>query len=400
MEIIYQPAMSNRLGDFLNRNFDLPWTHFRAAVAFVKRSGTQHIEVGLTTFARDHEVEIIAGFDHRGTSYEGLESLLDSVSPSGKVLVFHNPGFLTFHPKVFLFKSDVAAEVVIGSGNLTEGGLFNNYELGLSLSLSLTDPVDFKVFQSIEDVLDRWSDESTGIVSILDSDLLNRLLEQGLTPSEDSMRSSSEGRGPGGGRIRDEWDWFPFIPCREPGAPNTPRGRLEPPGLEPEAVPAGDGEPEVVPAGLTGFVMTLQQTDMGVGQTTPGTSPRSPEIFIPLVARDEHPDFWRWAEGFETDPNTPGKLDRFGVRMRLGGEVITVNMSYFGHRHDFRIRSSALRSAGEVGDILRMERMADPEAADYEYYVEVIPQGTNDYQVYRDRCNSKVRNSVKRYGYY
>ena len=37
------------------------------------------------------------------------------------------------------------------------------------------------------------------------------------------------------------------------------------------------------------FLMTLQRTDVGVGQTTTGTSRRSPEIFVPLSARDAAP---------------------------------------------------------------------------------------------------------------
>ncbi len=42
-------------------------------------------------------------------------------------------------------------------------------------------------------------------------------------------------------------------------------------------------EPVAAPRGnFRGFVMTLQKTDVGRGQTTAGTSARSPEIFIPL----------------------------------------------------------------------------------------------------------------------
>ena len=73
--------------------------------------------------------------------------------------------------------------------------------------------------------------------------------------------------------------------------------------------------------------MTLQKTDVGTGQTTPGTSRRSPEIFIPLVARDAEPDFWGWDELFVDDPNKLGKKDRNNVKMRLGGEVISIILS-------------------------------------------------------------------------
>ena len=50
------------------------------------------------------------------------------------------------------------------------------------------------------------------------------------------------------------------------------------------------------------FAMTLQNTDVGKGQTTPGTSRRSPEIYIPLIARNFAPDFWGWPNKFIEDP--------------------------------------------------------------------------------------------------
>ena len=89
MEFVYQPSPSNRLGDYLKGNLSGRWTHFRAAVAFVKRSGTRHVAPALADFARTGHVEIIAGIDHRGTSAEGLQDLLEAVSPKGRVIVFH-----------------------------------------------------------------------------------------------------------------------------------------------------------------------------------------------------------------------------------------------------------------------------------------------------------------------
>ena len=148
-----------------------------------------------------------------------------------------------------------------------------------------------------------------------------------------------------------------------------------------------------------GFVMTLHKTDVGVGQATSGTSKRSPEIFIPLTARNADAGFWNWPDGFVEDPMKPDKFDRHDVRMRLAGEVISVNMMTWPDKHDFRLRSEFLRSAGNVGDILRLERAVDPNA-DYEYYVEVIPQGTTQHPVCLALCCNPVHNSQKRYGYY
>ena len=150
--------------------------------------------------------------------------------------------------------------------------------------------------------------------------------------------------------------------------------------------------------GLIGFVMTLQRTDVGKGQVKAGTSRRSPEIFIPLVARNAAPSFWGYPSRFRADPTKKGKMDRKGVRMRVGLEVIRVNMMTWPDKRDFRIRNERLRSAGKIGDILRLERAAAGSKLDY--YAEVISPDTSQYDRFAALCTEKVRNSKKYFGYY
>lgn len=386
MEFVHQPSSSGRIGDYLTDNLAKPWTCFRAAVAFVKRSGTRHIASALAAFAPQGAVEIIAGIDHCGTSAEGLQDLLDAVTPTGRVIVFNNRLPFTFHPKIYLFKSSVAANVMVGSGNLTEGGLFTNYEAAVRISLDLAEPRDVAFLRSVERTLDAWADLSTGTARVLDNLLLARLTVARLTPSEADAPATGGVEGDTG--VRSDDAVHPFAARAVPQAP-VPRD------------PAREGPVAVAPStgmGPRGFVMTLQQTDAGSGQTSPGTSRRSPELFVPLTARDAHPGFWGWPDAFVEDPEKPGKRDRPGVRMRLGNDVILVNMMTWPDKHDFRLRSEALRSAGHVGDILRIEK-AGPTAG-YDYDAEVIPRGAGQHAVYLLLCRHAVRNSEKRYGYY
>jgi hypothetical protein len=117
-----------------------------------------------------------------------------------------------------------------------------------------------------------------------------------------------------------------------------------------------------------------------------------------LTARDANPEFWGWPDSFNKDDSKPGKFDRQGVRIHLGGQVVDVNMMTWPDKHDFRIRSEALRSAGSVGDLLRMER---PSAqAGYDYYVAIIPQGTPEHDDFMELCTEATRNSQRRWGYY
>ena len=132
---------------------------------------------------------------------------------------FTIPPFVTFHPKIYLFKSAVAADIVVGSGNLTGGGLFANYEAAIRLRLNLTVPNDAAILMDVEKVLDRWSDQSGGTARLLDEQLLANLAAWGLIPPELLVASSPPGEQDSVGGLTAERDEFPFTARSEPGPP-------------------------------------------------------------------------------------------------------------------------------------------------------------------------------------
>ena len=145
--------------------------------------------------------------------------------------------------------------------------------------------------------------------------------------------------------------------------------------------------------------MTLQKTDVGVGQTSPGASKRSPEIFIPLAARNANPAFWNWPNGFTPDPGRPGKLDRKSVPMRFAGRTVRVNMMTWPEKRDFRLRSAALRDAGHIGDVLMIEKVE--AGLDFDYYVGIVPKGTEQHSRHLLHCTGVIPGkSRKQYGYF
>src|SRR6185437_6190928 len=137
----------------------------------------------LQQFANRAAVRITVGIDLYGTSREGLEDLLHAV-PNGGIYVFHNNGPTTFHPKVYVFRNQHAADVLVGSGNLTGGGLYANYEASLSISLNLQDENDAQLLANIEGGLDPWSEETPGLCYPLTEDLLTNLVNAGLVRPE------------------------------------------------------------------------------------------------------------------------------------------------------------------------------------------------------------------------
>ena len=128
------------------------------------------------------------------------------------------------------------------------------------------------MLESIEGALDDWGNEKSGTSAELEDTRLESLLQVGLVLKEAEMAGAATGKGGTGsaGPLAGSGDdTFQFDAVPVPGAP-------------PSAEPAHAATTAPQKAGRH-YVMTLQKTDVGVGQTTAGTSRRSPEI--PLVSR-------------------------------------------------------------------------------------------------------------------
>lgn len=394
LKLLRQPDGQVRLGDLLIHELSSGrWESFRAAVAFAKSSGVRYIADALQAFASRGAVRVSVGIDLFGTSREALADLLEILGDaSGRVFVFHNthPMRPVFHPKLYLFGASEEALLIAGSGNLTGGGLFTNYEAGVCATLRRDREDDRALLAEVGEALDAWSNPDSGLAVPLSAAVLDRLVEDGLVlperamGGEEELPAAIEGEGTAEGETdRATLASSLFGSVAVPPPPRPPRRAAHPFHAA--------GEPR-------GFLMTLLKGDAGFGQTTEGTSRRSPEVFIPLAARNVAPGFWGWPDAFVEDPTKPGKMDRRGVRMRIGGDETTVNMMTWPDKHDFRLRSEALRSAGRIGDILRIERVDGED--DFDYYVEIVPRGTSDYERRLAQCTEVVRNSSKRFGYY
>lgn len=116
------------------------------SIAFVSESGVQQIEAALR--AHVAHVTVFAGVRNDITSHQGL-TLLHSI---GVKLYTVDTGsrMVIFHPKLYLVRGKTSARLVIGSANLTLGGLNNNIEAGMLLDFNLADVEDKAVVDEIE----------------------------------------------------------------------------------------------------------------------------------------------------------------------------------------------------------------------------------------------------------
>jgi len=109
------------------------------AVAFLRRSGLRLIE---TPFARlldrGGTAECIFGFDYVFTEPEALAGLAEWSLSYPNFRFFAFPSSIKeeggYHPKLYLFRQGEHAHVILGSSNLTRGGLRTNVEANALIS--------------------------------------------------------------------------------------------------------------------------------------------------------------------------------------------------------------------------------------------------------------------------
>jgi hypothetical protein len=185
--MFYNQPLAHRFGTALAADVESEkWNHIEIAVAWARRSGTQYLEEPFERFlSRGGFAQITIGVDIENTSAEGLKDFL-ALEAIGSIetYIYHNEADTTFHPKVYLFRNDSDARLIVGSNNLTQAGLFLNTEAGLQLDALVNDPL----IQDARTALAAWRDPSTGLAKRLDAILLSDLVRLGYVFPEQELR--------------------------------------------------------------------------------------------------------------------------------------------------------------------------------------------------------------------
>ncbi len=108
----------------------------RIAVAFMKFSGIKKIENSLMQcLQKKSSVEIIVGLDFKTTDPKSMLYLIGLKKDYQNLSFFcfgdrnKNKTNIVFHPKIYLFSNNNEKTAIIGSTNLTNGGLITNFEV-------------------------------------------------------------------------------------------------------------------------------------------------------------------------------------------------------------------------------------------------------------------------------
>jgi HKD family nuclease len=332
------PPGIQRLLPFLQKSLDAPeFRVCRIIVAFARLSGVARLIPQIRAWrGRGHQIEAIVGIDRFGTSREALQVMVDELDV---VYVTRTADeSCTFHPKMYFFEGEHRARAVVGSHNLTLGGLETNFEGGVIVDFHLPgERTEWKAF------LDAWNQllpAANATTRKLDAPLLDDLIKAGYL--------LAEGRIARAGRVTTVKEPGPADPAPDifpavAPAPPSPLPKDVVPGLrQPGIGKKKPAKPVAVeqPTTIEGLPRAL------VIEITPH---HNGEIFLSKKAADAFPAFFGLPFSGRTVPKVPGNP---GYPMRVPDPVAEWRLydkkGKLSHRSQFGLNTVLYEKKSEI----------------------------------------------------
>lgn len=360
--------------------------------AFADYQSVVRLKEAIEKSIRDRAtIHFIIGVDLQSTSIEALELLL-TLGADAKIVKNRRPGH-TFHPKIYLFESDGSAVLYVGSNNLTEGGMFRNYEGSLMVEFDRRQ--DATDYSRVKSELAPFISPNPTITQTLTEQLIQTLASRGEILREhqrkEIRRQVRRSSRPGNGVPAS-----PFGPDPIPTPPPLPADFLKAVVKEVERGRIRDVKlPEV-----TAFYMHLNRLQ---GPNIPG------EARIPLAAREIAKGFWGWPAKYVLDTQTRGthprkyynwkpKWKTWDTASPARTFTDEIRMYEYADSADFRFYAGRLKRMGaNEMDIVRITRISKSEGAEFECVL--TKRGSQTHSEWERYCTVPITNSPRRFGF-
>lgn len=180
---INQPFNNQSAGEYLTKQLEDPsCVELKMAVAFAKTSGVNRLKKSMDAFrARGGKVTACVGIDLAGTTYEALSNLNCFVDD---LYVIHLEGDQTFHPKLYNLIFSDKTIALVGSHNLTRGGLWTNVESCSVTTLVKSDDLDVAAQAQIDAYFEQLTAGNGFSKAIKTQDDIDELRDSGYVPTQ------------------------------------------------------------------------------------------------------------------------------------------------------------------------------------------------------------------------
>ena len=331
------------------------YSDFKVAVAYTRNSGVSRIYNELADFTKKGgKTSIITGIDQSNTSYQALFNL--KVFTKDNLFIHHDKNFdVTFHPKIYMFGNDQIERIIVGSSNLTAGGLYLNYEANIDAVLDDSKhATDFRT-----QVLEYWNNllENENTKKCKQS-LLEKLVETGLVVDERTQK--------------------PFKKIIERISVDIPFNKAKL-----RKMPSVTGLPSVnMPAIKRKFAMTLSGFDVS-------EKSQDPVMLVPVAALKSMPAFW----GFPTfyTCSEAGYPQLYAVaEVHVDGKILKdqyIRIYYYEKKSEFRLQCEAIKRNGGQGDIIVVQKRPDRSL---EFEIKLLRANSEEFKRIRPTLNYRV----------
>ncbi|WP_420723689.1 hypothetical protein [Hwanghaeella sp. LZ110] len=201
---------------------------------------------------------IFAGIRNGITTGQGLLACIDCGCTT--YAVDTGSRGVVFHPKIYLAKSATEGRIVLGSANLTMGGLNSNIEAGLKIVCDMADKSDADLVEDLASKIDAIVDEfPQHVLQVKNKQEVLELLKSGRVIDERQVPPPN----PGGSSVNRDLDKIPKMELKKKMLTYAPVTTL-----------VDEREPEGTGAAAAGEVAAAE----GAKEETPDAPPSKPAI--------------------------------------------------------------------------------------------------------------------------
>ena len=155
--------------------------------SFAKRSGVLKLKSNLKKALKNGaEINFILGINNHLTTVEALREILEL---GCNTKIFRNIAGGSIGAKIFCFEADgETAEVLISSGNITEGGLYKNHEVVVQITYDLTNNDDENKFSEFKHSISNLINPNEFVANDLNEELISILIDNEEIVSENRKK--------------------------------------------------------------------------------------------------------------------------------------------------------------------------------------------------------------------